>query len=407
MRKLIAFMMVLIMCLIPITSYAEIKAAKEPADMNKTPAELNGCTEEEWARLMDNRLEYEEIGKLVHFFNPSMSMAWNQLDDSVRDTKSSVNLLSDAKQKTKDNRKNVADMMKTIQPESPYYKELQTTLASLDLAISGLDTAISTYNATGKKLQRKSKNTMQLYILDDTLTNAVQSLMIAYDTVMANKKMLEHLVTLYEESYEANRELSLTGMATELDALKAQSDLISAKANLSKLNVTEQQLYNQLITLCGWKAGDKVEIGSIPLPNESRISSMNPDTDAEKAANSNSTIKQLHSAGHSKTSEGLKRYFDKESELMGYVRANMTTLYANVLAAQTGYEAAKAGFEAAKLNKSAVDTQFKQGQISKAQYLGASIEYVQKEAALRSAVDSYEQAVLTYEAALRGTVDAK
>ena len=103
----------------------------------------------------------------------------------------------------------------------------------------------------------------------------------------------------------------------------------------------------------------------------------------------------------------LNRYFDKEAELKGYVRANMTTLYANVLAAQTGYEAAKAGFDAARLNKAAVDTQYKQGQISKAQYLGASIEYVQKEAALRSAVDSYEQAVLTYEAALRGTVDAK
>ena len=57
-------MMALMLCLIPITSYAEIKAAKEPADMNKTAAELNGCTEEEWARLMDNRLEYDEIEKL-------------------------------------------------------------------------------------------------------------------------------------------------------------------------------------------------------------------------------------------------------------------------------------------------------------------------------------------------------
>lgn len=407
MRKLTALMMVLILCLIPITSYAQIKAAKEPADMNKTPAELNGCTEEEWSRLMDNRLEYDEIGKLVHYFNPSMSMAWNQLDDSIRDTKSSINLLSDAKKKTKDNRKTVEDMMKMIPPSSPYYEELQKTLASLDLAISGLDTAINTYSTTYKKLQKNSKNTAQLYILDNTLTNAVQSLMIAYDTVMANKKMLEHLVTLYEESCETNKELSLTGMATELDILKAQSDLISAKANLSKLKVSEQQLYNQLIKLCGWKVGDRVEIGGIPLPDKSRISSMNPDTDAETAANSNSVIKQLHSGGHSKTSEGLNRYFDKEAELKGYVRANMTTLYANVLAAQTGYEAAKAGFDAAKLNKAAVDTQFKQGQISKAQYLAASIEYVQKEAALRSAVDSYEQAALTYEAALRGTVDAK
>ena len=105
-------MTALILCLIPITSYAEIKAAKEPSDMNKTAAELNGCTEEEWARLMDNKLEYDEIGKLVHYFNPSMSMAWNQLDDSIRDTKSSINLLSDARKKTKDNRKIVADMMK-------------------------------------------------------------------------------------------------------------------------------------------------------------------------------------------------------------------------------------------------------------------------------------------------------
>ena len=100
MKKLISMMMALMLCLIPITSYAEIKAAKEPSDMNKTPAELNGCTEEEWARLMDNKLEYDEIGKLVHYFNPSMSMAWNQLDDSIRDTKSSINLLSDPKKKT-------------------------------------------------------------------------------------------------------------------------------------------------------------------------------------------------------------------------------------------------------------------------------------------------------------------
>ena len=400
-------MTALILCLIPITSYAEIKAAKEPSDMNKTAAELNGCTEEEWARLMDNKLEYDEIGKLVHYFNPSMSMAWNQLDDSIRDTGSSIGLLSDAREKTRDNRKQVEDLLKKMPPETPGYEDLCETLVSLNAAIAGLDTAISTYSTTNKKLQRKSKNTMQLYILDDTVTNAAQSLMIAYDTIVANKKMLEHLVELYEESYEANRELSLTGMATELDALKAQSDLISAKANLSRLKVTEQQLYNQLIKLCGWKVGDKVEIGSIPLPDGSRISSMSPDTDSEIAANSNSTIKQLHSAKHSKTGEGVNRYFDKEAELKGYVRANMTTLYAGVLAAQAGYEAAKAGFNAAKLNKKAVDTQFEQGQISKAQYLAASIEYVQKESALRSAIDTYEQAVLTYEAALRGTVDAK
>ena len=396
MKKLISMMMALMLCLIPITSYAEIKAAKEPSDMNKTAAELNGCTEEEWARLMDNRLEYGEIGKLVHYFNPSLSDGWNQIDDNLRESKSNLYVLGDAKKKTK---KYFEDILK-IYPDPA----IQEAYAA---ALLGFDMLIKQYRTMENKLQKNSMYTAPLLTAENSVTYLVQILMVNYDMVVANNKMLEHLVTLYEESYEANKEQSATGMATELDVLKAQSDLVSAKANLSKLKVTEQQLYNQIITMCGWKAGDRVEIGAIPFPDESRISSMNPDTDAETAANSSSTIKQLHSGKHSKTSEGLNRYFDKEAELKGYVRANMTTLYANVLAAQTGYEAAKAGFEAAKLNKAAVDTQFKQGQISKAQYLGASIEYVQKEAALRSAVDAYEQAVLTYEAALRGTVDAK
>ena len=396
MKKLISMMMALMLCLIPITSYAEIKAAKEPSDMNKTAAELNGCTEEEWARLMDNKLEYGEIGKLVHYFNPSLSDGWNQIDDNLRESKSNLYVLGDAKKKTK---KYFEDILK-IYPDPA----IQEAYAA---ALLGFDMLIKQYRTMENKLQKNSMYTAPLLTAENSVTYLVQILMVNYDMVVANNKMLEHLVTLYEESYEANKEQSATGMATELDVLKAQSDLVSAKANLSKLKVTEQQLYNQIITMCGWKAGDRVEIGAIPFPDESRISSMNPDTDAETAANSNSTIKQLHSGKHSKTSEGLNRYFDKEAELKGYVRANMTTLYANVLAAQTGYEAAKAGFDAAKLNKAAVDTQFKQGQISKAQYLGASIEYVQKEAALRSAVDSYEQAILTYEAALRGTVDAK
>lgn len=399
-------MMALILCLIPITSYAQIKAAKEPSDMNKTAAELNGCTEEQWAALIDNKLEYSEIKELIHFFNPSMSDAWNQIDDSIRDTKSSVTLLSDAKKKTKDNRKLAAEQLKVV-TDPATRAVLQETIRSLDQAISGLDSMIHSYSNTAKKLQKNSKNTTQLYIAENTLTNAVQSIMIAYDTVMANKEMLEHLVTLYEEQYSTYTEMSKTGMATETDILKAQADLISARANLNKLRVTEQQLYNQLITMCGWKAGDSVAIGSIPVPDNSRITAMNPDADAETAANSNSTIKQLHSAKHSKTSDGLNRYFDKEAELKGYVKANMTTLYADVLAAQVGYEAAQAGFEAAKINRAAVDTQYKQGQTSKAQYLASSIEYVQKEAALRSAVDSYEQAILKYEAALRGTVDAR
>ena len=407
MKKLIAVMTACIMLLTPVTSYGYIKTAKEPSEAGKTMAELNGYTEEEWARLIDDRLEYGEIKELVHLFNPNMDNGWNQIDDNARDMQQSVFVLNEARKKTKET---YDESVKQIQllpiPEEMKQAEIKK-LDSLKTLEKTVGTVAHQYNENYKKMRSTSSITRGLYSAEDSLTYAVQSLMVAYSTVHANVNMLQKLADMYNEQLNSYKSLKTQGMATDTDILKAQSDLVSARSNLAKLKTTDQQLYSQIITMCGWKGTDKVSIGSIPVPDASRVAAMDPEADADIAANNNSQIKALHSAKHKNSSAGLDAYFGKEEELKSYVRANMQTVYANVIAAQQGVEAARLGLEAANLNKKAVDIQFKQGLLSEPQYLGASIEKAQKDAAYTGAVNAYEQAILDYEAALRGNIEAR
>ena len=63
---------------------AYVTAPRTPEERGKTLAELNGFTEQRWQQLMDNRLEYEEIGDLVHTFNPAIVSAWSNLTDNTQ-----------------------------------------------------------------------------------------------------------------------------------------------------------------------------------------------------------------------------------------------------------------------------------------------------------------------------------
>ena len=407
MKRVIAAVTAAVLLLNPITSLAAIRAPKEPSEQKMTPAELNGYTEQRWAQLNDNILEYEEIRDLIHLFNPDMDTAWNQMDDNARDIKASVNLLLDARDKTKDMYKDSVAQIEILPIPDEQKKAAIAQLEPMKQLAEAAAATAHQFNQNYLNMQKKSASTRPLYQAEDSAVYGVQTLMAGYKTVEANLNMLKQLVDMYQENFNAYRELQEVGQATATDVLKAQADLVSAKSNYAKLKATEQQLYNQLITLCGWPAGAQVKIGDIPVPDQARVDVMNPDADADKAANSNADIKSLHSAKRSHTSAGLDAYFGKEEEMKAYARANLKTVYANVEAERLGYEAACAGREAGRLSKKQAETMYKQGLTSKTQYLGTLIEAVQKEAAYTTAVDNYEQAILDYEAALRGSIDAK
>lgn len=378
------------------TAYAAQMAPLEPSEVGKTQAELNGYSEQQWAVLMDDTLEYSEVRDLVHNFNPNMSYAWSSYDKSMRDLKQSANIMASAK-------KDLKTTYETYKPMAAFLPP--GTLEGLEAAMSAAGTMEKTYNNIYNHRDKDSGKNAQIRMGEKQVINGVQQLMIGYKTVEANVETLTTLVRLNEASLKAYENMQKQGMATETDVLNAKASLVSAQGNLENLKGTKQQLYNQLITMCGWKRGDNVVIGDIPAPDMNRIAVMNPEADLYKAAGNNSTIISLRSGRHSKSSDGRAAFEKEENTLLDNLRIQLDKLYGDVIAAKYGYEAAQAGYKGAQITEKATKVQYESGQLSEAQYIGASITAISKKAALNSAKYSLESAIVKYEAALNGMCD--
>lgn len=347
---------------------------------------ITSFADEAWDRLMDDNLEYSEIQDLVHNFNPTIAAGWEAYDDNVKTLRNNLDVIKDAEKDVKEAQEKAGEM-------APYYEPGLQTLASVK----------KTLNSTIKSLTKDgSSSSAQLRNGEKQLAQGVQSLMIAYKTISAQKEMLAGLVNMYQDTLNATNVMVTYGMATALDVASAQTNLLSAKANLSKLTESEYQIYNQLITMCGWKSGAVVCIGEIPAPDVSQIVSMNPTADYETARLCNTGIAAARKQGHAKTSTGREVYNLTITQMENNLRNNLTGLYNDVISARDNLATSQAGFAAAQETKAVADKSYSMGLMSKLQHQGAEIAYIQKKAAYETASMSLAQAINAYKAALEG-----
>lgn len=400
MKKLLILTIALVLGLTS-TAYAAQSGPSEPSEAGMTQAQLNGYSEEQWASLMDNSLQYAEIPDLVHCFNPNMDFAWDSYNDRMRDMKQTANIMGQAKDELGES-VSVMDAMIKANPMIAMNPEFMEGYAGAKMGYMSARAMQKTYNKIYNNRNKNSSTNAQLRQAEKQLTNGVRQVMIGYKTVEANVGTLETMVKLYQSSLKAYEAMEKQGMATETDVLNAQASLVSAQGNLANLKGTQQQLYNQLITMCGWKNGDIVAIGDIPEPDMSRADRINPETDITKAIGNNSTLISLRSGGHKKSSSGKELYDANEAKLEDNLRIELDRLYGNVKAARFGYEAAQAGYKSAQISEKAAKVQYEKGMLSDAQYIGASLSSESKKAALNSAKYALETALVAYEAALDG-----
>ena len=366
--------------------YAYTQTATNPDDAGKTLAELNGYSEEEWAALMDNNLEYSEIPGLVHNFNPTIVSAWNSFDENIDALSNIVDELKSAEKSARTSKENAKDSG-DASGSATYTMQEKIFDSAGDKMKDSLD-----------KLKRPVSGTnRQLRQAEAQVVSGVRQMMIGYKSLIAQKETVAELVDMYEESYKAYQSMSLQGMATNTDVANALASLQSARASLSSIQASENQLYKQLIVMCGWSENAVVNIGDIPSVDDQMIASLNPDTDITKAIGNNYTLieerhaDKTHTLG---TYESGKLGSEQEE---ANLRANLNSQYQAVISAKQGYEAALAGYNGAQITKRGADTQYKLGMLSKVQYLGASISYTQNRASLEAARLSLLQAVVTYQ----------
>ncbi len=322
-------------------------------------------SEEEWARLRDNVLEYEEIGDLIEEYNATVLNNYEtyRKDDSGKSVEDYV----DREQEKLDALYDAAamansDLEAIAQDYSIRMQEvmLQTTMDSAE-------------DSTTKWWQYEK--------VKKTLTAEAQSMMNSYYQLQYQLEAAQKSRQLLEAQLGAvqRQQSAKVGGATYADVLTAQQQLQNTDAQILSLQSQAESTRQKLIVMLGWSQESTPEIRPMPAVDLNRIAAMNPQADLETAcANDYTLMTDLRKSGNSMTDSARQVHEADADNDRQQIAIALETAYQSVLQARSGYEEALVQQDVASRN-------YQTAQVRQQVGLGTALETLQAESSFVSA----------------------
>jgi outer membrane protein TolC len=346
-------------------------------------------TPEEWAKLRDNVMEYDELAGLIREYNVTVQK--NQLDISHK--KKDDKITSDQ-----------------------YAQAYRDAASDARSNISGEDAATdaAAQIAAAKSDQAADENTEDLTVnqltydqQEASLVASAQSSLISYFQQTYDLESARDSVEFLEAQYQSALIKQGAGMATQSDVLGAKEGVQSAQASVEKLTGAVEETRQKLLIMLGWKYNDVPEIKDIPAVNFERIAAMNPEAEQEAALNNNYTLKtnkrKLNNATAEYTKETLKKTVSSNEQ---NIKSDLIKSYQAVQQAKASYDQAVAEMELENKNMETAEHKQQVGSLSRLDYLKQKNAFVTKNISLKKAQLTLFQAVQTYDNAINGLASA-
>jgi len=342
-------------------------------------------TPEEWAKLKDNVMEYDELAGLIHEYNVTVQK--NQLD------------ISDKKK----------DDLITRDQYAQYYRDAASDARSAisgDDPVSDASSAVSA--AKADKAADDNTEDLEIYKLtydkeEANLVAAAQTSMVSYFQQNFELEKSKNSLELLDAQYQAALAKQSAGMATQMDVLTAQENIQNAQASIEKQSASAEETRQKLCVMLGWKYNDNPEIREVPAVDMEHITAMNPETDKEKALQNNYTLKinkrKLENARADITKETLKRTISSNEQ---NINTDLVKDYQAVLQAKAAYEQAVAEFDLESKNMDTAQRKYQVRMLSPLDYQKQKNTYNTKSIAIKTAELTLFQAVQTYDNAVNG-----
>lgn len=350
-------------------------------------------TPEEWERLRDNTLEYEEIPDLIREYNSTVQN----------------NMISYGDYRGKDANE-VAD---------DYREAAQTLYDSVvwpsedDTGYAMLYSAAETAQAQARQLEKMADENVsdgmiikwQYDQVEASLSSTAQNLMSQYYQLLENRKTAEAGKELAEASLRSVETQASLGMATENDVLTAREAVKTAEAGGISAESNIQSVKQNLQVMTGWAYNSEPEIAQMPPVDVTRIDAMNPETDLEKALENNYTL-LIAKRTLENTSDAANQQIQRQTiaNTEQQIASGLTDLYSQVLQARNTYDQARSALELEEKNMAAAETKYGLGMISRLEYLQARNAYVESQANFRIQELALQSAMDAYDWALRGNM---
>lgn len=308
---------------------------------------------EEWERLRDNVLEYEELEDLIHEYNVTTQK--NQYTASYMGRDQKISDLMGEKlelaQKGYDQASNAGTEAERINAEFGARQSELVVLRTYDTLQDSDSVRWSNANTEGLLVQ-EAQNTMNSYY-------QLKQQLIAAEK---GKELLEAQLNSVQTRMSVN-------MATQAEVLAAQQSLQNSEAQILSLNSQIESDRQKLIIMTGWKQGEHPEIRQMPEVDFNRIAAMDLNRDIQTALANDYQLKQDKNKAASVPSKDYQKAYeitvatDKEN-----IGAAVTSAYQAVQQAKTAYDEAALALDVASKNLATASTQHNLGSISLLEY---------------------------------------
>lgn len=349
---------------------------------------------EEWARLRDDVIEYEELEDLIQEYNTTVQT--NQLDlNEFRKKYGSTK--DDVSQKYRDMAEEIYSSIEYPDADDPMYGYVVPSILSAEVQAKNMEKQADDNLEDADIIYWNYKQA------EKTLVTVAQTNMITYQKGQLQLQQAEIAKRQAELSLASAQTRFANGTATQVDVLNAQETLQNAERSITSASTDIDAVRQKLQLMLGWRFDAAPEIREVPVSDFGRIDRMNPQEDLEKAIENNYTVivnkKKVANAGSSDTINTLNETIEDNKKKIGAV---LTTDYQNVLAARLAYDQAAAELDLENRNLQTMQTQFQQGTVSKNQLDNQQYTVQSKQLAVKIADLNLLQTMETYDWAVNG-----
>lgn len=379
-----------------IISFSLIIAGLSPAPLRslaKSPTFSR--TEEEWAKLRDMNLDYEEIDGLVTEYNATVQANQANMQQFTRDYGRNNSQVS---QSYRDMAQKIEESLTEPEPDSMTYVPMMASIAQSRATINNLknsaDTTLEDY-----EVQYFTYESARLSLVQNT-----KALMISYYTKDMSKEALQKSVEVAELNLANAQARVAVGMATNLDILSAKEAVIKANKELNDQSNAALADRDKLLIMTGFKTDSQANIGLVPVLSEEElqnIDKINIEEDIKKALEENYTLKiNKRKLVNAKSDTQIKSLNSSINSNTENIKANVRTLHKNLLNAKDKLNLLKAELELSKKDLETVRQKKNLGMATQLEVANKELENIKKntekkqaELALRLALENYNSAV--------------
>lgn len=352
-------------------------------------------TEEEWAKLRDMNLDYEEIDGLVTEYNATVQTNQANMQQFTRDYGRKNSQVS---QSYRDMAEKIEDSLTEPDPDSMTYVPMMASIAQSRATISNLknsaDTTLEDY-----EVQYFTYESARLSLVQNT-----KALMISYYNKAMSKEALQKAIEVAELNL-ANTQVRLSvGMATNLDVLSAKEAVIKANKELNDQSNAASADRDKLLIMTGFKTDSQANIGFVPVLSEEElqnIDKINVEEDIKKAVEENYALKiNKRKLGNANSDTQIKSLNSTISSGTENIKANVQTLYKNLVNAKDKLSLLKAELELSSKDLETIRQKKNLGMATQLEVANKELENIKKntekeqaELALRLALENYNSAV--------------